>query len=115
VTRRLLICVCSREGGTVRLRLERGSRVRRLDARAVARHLETLVERRGLSDAVQVRDACAGGCGMRGPNVTVIVYPPTRPGEKPDHVSIGRRTYVGSLDGLDCLARVIDENLRPKT
>ena len=114
MTRRLVICVCSREPGKVTLPIERGGRVRRLDAAAVARHLEALVARRGLTEAVQVRDACAGGCGMPGPNVTVIVYAPVRPGEKPDHVSIARRSYVGSLGRLDCLARVVDENLRPR-
>jgi hypothetical protein len=112
VRRRLVIYVCSRECGTVRLPLERGGRPRRLDARTVVRHLDALIARRRLTDTVQVRDACAGGCGFRGPNVTVISYPPPRPGEKPDHVSIGRKTYVASLDSLDCLARVIDDNLR---
>jgi hypothetical protein len=112
VTRRLLICVCSRESGTVRLPIERGGRVRRLDAAAVARHLQTLVVRRGLTEHVRISDACAGGCWMGGPNVTVTIYPAIRPGERPDHVAVGRKTYVASLDALDCLARVIDENLR---
>ena len=49
---------------------------------------------------------------MRGPNVTVTIYPPVRPGAKPDHVSIGWKSYVASLATLDCLARVIDDNLR---
>jgi hypothetical protein len=44
--------------------------------------------------------------------VSVIVYPPVRPGETPDHVAIGWKTYVASLGTLDCLARVIDESLR---
>jgi hypothetical protein len=39
------------------------------------------------------------------------MYAPVRPGEKPDHVSIGWKTYVASLDALDCLARVIEDNL----
>jgi hypothetical protein len=114
VTRRLVIYVCSREGGRVTLPIERGRRPRRLDARGIARHLDALVARRGLTETVQVRDACAGGCAMQGPNVTVIAYPPARAGERPDHVAIGRRTYVASLARLDCLARVIEENLRPR-
>jgi hypothetical protein len=111
--RRLVISVCPQEPGTVCLPIERGRRAQRLDAAAVARHLEALVARRGLADHVRVRDACAGGCGLRGPNVSVTVYPPLRPGERPDHVSVGWRTYVSSLDALDCLARVIDDSLRP--
>lgn len=114
MTRRLVIYVCSREDGAVTLPIERGGRARRLDAAGIAKHLQALVDRRGLCEAVQVRDACAGGCGMRGPNVTVIMYPPSRPGEKVDHVATGRKTYVGSLPALDYLARVIDENLRPR-
>lgn len=110
--RRLVICVCSRERGTVRLPIERGGRKQRLDAAAVVRHLRGLIARRRLAETVQILDACAGGCGMAGPNVTVIAYPPPRPGEKEDHVSIGRRTYVTSLGSLDCLASVIDQNLR---
>jgi hypothetical protein len=112
VTRRLVISVCQRETGTVVLPIERGGRARRLDARAIARHLEALIARRELTHAVRVSDACAGGCSMRGPNVTVTIYAPVRPGDKPDHVSIGWKTYVASLGALDCLARVIDENLR---
>jgi hypothetical protein len=112
VTRRLVISVCQREAGTVVLPIERRGRARRLDAPAVARHLEALIARRGLTDTVRVSDACAGGCGMRGPNVTVTIYPAARSGEKPDHVSIGWKSYVASLDSISCLARVIDENLR---
>jgi hypothetical protein len=111
VTRRLVISVCLREPGTIVLPVERGGRARRLDAAAITRHLATLIARRGLTDTVRVSDACAGGCGLRGPNVTVTMYAPVRPGEKPDHVAIGRKTYVASLDALDCLARVIDDNL----
>jgi hypothetical protein len=112
VRRRLLISVCSREPGTVLLPLERGGRARRLDAAGVMRHLESLVRRRRLGEHVRISEACAGGCWMRGPNITVTIYPAVRPGERADHVAIGRRTYVGSLADLDCLARVIDENLR---
>jgi hypothetical protein len=112
VTRRLLICVCLRETGTVLLPVERGGRARRLDAAGITRQLEALVARRGLTESVRISDACAGGCSMRGPNVTVTIYPAPRPGERPDHVSIGWKTYVASLGSLDCLARVIDDNLR---
>jgi hypothetical protein len=112
VTRRLVISVCQREAGTVLLPIERGGRARRMDAVAITHQLDALIARRGLTSAVRVSDACAGGCGMRGPNITVTIYSPVRPGEKPDHVSIGWKTYVASLDTLDCLARVIDENLR---
>ena len=111
MTRRLVISVCQREPGTIVLPIERGGRRLRLDAVKITHHLEALVARRGLTDAVRVSDACAGGCGMRGPNITVTIYPPVRPGEKPDHVSIGWKTYVASLGTLDSLSRVIDENL----
>jgi hypothetical protein len=110
--KRLVISVCRRERGTVLLPIERGGRARRLDAAAIADHLETLVARRKLWDYVRVRDACAGGCGTAGPNITVTIYPPLHKGERPDHVSVGWKTYVASLDTLDCLARVIDENIR---
>ena len=111
MTRRLLVCVCLRETGTVLLPVERGGRARRLDAAGIARQLERLIARRGLADHVRISDACAGGCSLRGPNVTVTIYPPVRPGERPDHVSIGWKTYVASLGSLDCLARIIDDNL----
>ena len=112
MTRRLVISVCPRESGTVVLPVERGGRARRLDADAIFRQLEALVARRGLAEQVGIRDACAGGCGLRGPNVTVTIYPPVRPGARPDHVAVGWKTYVTSLGALDCLARVIDDNLR---
>ena len=112
MTRRLVISVCSRERGTVLLPVERGGRARRLDSGAVARHLETLVARRGLAQHVRISDACAGGCWMDGLNVTVTIFPAVRPGERPDHVAIARKTYVASLSTLDYLARVIDDNLR---
>jgi hypothetical protein len=112
VTRRLVISVCPRESGTVVLPVERGGRARRLDADAVMRQLEALVARRGLAEQVRIRDACAGGCGLRGPNVTVTIYPAVAPGERPDHVAVAWKTYVASLKTLDCLARVIDDNLR---
>ena len=111
MTRRLVISVCQREPGTIVLPVERGGRARRLDAAAITRQLAALIARRGLTGTVRVSDACAGGCGLRGPNVTVTMYAPVRPGEKPDHVSIGWKTYVASLDALDYLARVIDDNI----
>ena len=112
MTRRLVVSVCQRECGTVTLPVEPGGRRRRLDAAAIARDLTALVTRRRLTDVVRVSDACAGGCSFPGPNVTVTIYPAARPGEKPDHVAIARRTYVASLSRLPALARVIDDNLR---
>jgi len=41
----------------------------------------------------------------------VTIHPATPPGQRPDHVAIGWKTYVYSLPALDCLATVIDENL----
>jgi hypothetical protein len=111
VTRRLVISVCPREWGSVVMPIERGGRARRLTADAIVRHLQTLVDARGLGAYVRIRDACAGGCGQRGPNVTVAIYPAVRPGERPDQVAVAWKTYVGSLRTLDCLARVIDDNL----
>ena len=92
--------------------VERGGRPRRLNADAILRHLQTLVEDRGLGEQVRIRDACAGGCGQRGPNVTVTIYPSVQPGERPDHVAVAWKTYVASLKSLECLARVIDDNLQ---
>ena len=110
--RRLVISVCPREAGMVVMPVERGERARRLGASAIQQHLEALVARRDLGAHVEIRDACAGGCRLKGPNVSVTIYPPARPGERPDHVAIGWKTYVTSLRDLDCLAQVIDENLR---
>ena len=70
------------------------------------------MERR-LDGYVNVCEGCAGGCSHAGPNVGVTMYPVPWPGEKPDHVAIGWKTYVYSLASLDCLATIIDENLRP--
>jgi hypothetical protein len=97
----------------VTLPVERGGRPRRLDARAVARELESLAARRRLAGLVRVREGCAGGCGGRGPNVSVAIYPPPVPGAPADHIAVGWRSYVGSIDALDCLATVIDQNLAP--
>ena len=109
--RRLVITVCPNEPGVVTLPLERGGRARRLDARAVARHLEALAATRGVAERVSVRAACAGGCTSAGPNVGVVIYPAGNAGEAVDHVAIGWKTYVYSLRQLDCLARVITDNL----
>lgn len=109
--RRLVISVCPREPGAVVLAVERGGRARRLDAAAVARELAVLAARRGLEDRVTIEQVCAGGCGGRGPNVSLTIHPVPAPGERADTVAIGWRSYVGSLGSLACLACVIDENL----
>ena len=107
--RRLVVTVCPREPGTVRLPIERGGRIHRLDAAAIVSELRALVARRGLDEHVRVRDGCAGGCAFRGPNVTVTKYSPLRPGERPDNIAVGWKSYVGELRSLDCLARVLDD------
>src|SRR5438093_8845150 len=112
--RSLVITVCPNEPGVVVLPLERGGRARRLDARAVAHHLAARAAARGVGDRVTLRSACAGGCTSAGPNVGVTIYPEPRGGESSDHVAIGWKTYVYSLPELDCLARIIDENLKTK-
>jgi hypothetical protein len=111
MSRRLVITVCPLEGGVVRLPIERGGRPQRLDARAIAAALDALVGRRGLGERVRVREGCAGGCGGRGPNVSVALHAATPAGERPDNVAVGWKTYVYSLATLPCLATVIDENL----
>jgi hypothetical protein len=111
VARRLVVTVCPREPGAVRLPVERGERTCRLDAVAILRRLHEVTERRQVSDRVRLREACAGGCGGAGPNVGVTVYPMPVAGERADNVAIAWKTYVYSLPTLDCLARVIDENL----
>jgi len=111
----LVITVCPNEPGVVVLPLERGGRARRLDAQAVADHLAALAAARGVQDRVTLRSACAGGCASDGPNVGVTIYPEPHRGEGADHVAIGWKTYVYSLPQLDCLARIIDENLKPRT
>lgn len=109
--RRIVVYVCPREDGVVVLPLKRGGRRQRLDAPAIARHLAALAAGRGLSAVVEIREACAGGCRLAGPNVSVTIHPPTLPGKRPDHVAVGWRTYVDSLADLDALATVLDENL----
>jgi len=93
------------------LPVRHGERARRLDARAIVHHLATLSAQRGLAELVELREACAGGCSLAGPNVSVTIHPATRPGERPDHVAVGWKTYVTSLGTLDALATVIEENL----
>ena len=110
--RRLVVTVCPREPGAVVLPVERGGRTRRLDARAVRAALEALVAARGLGDRVRVREACAGGCAADGPNVSVEIFATPPPGARPDSVAVGWKTYVYSLPALDCLATILDENLR---
>jgi hypothetical protein len=105
---RLIVTVCPRESGTVRLPVTRGAHPRRLDARATLRALAGIVEARGLGDAVRLREACAGGCARSGPNVSVDILA----GTSHDSVAVDWKTYVYSLPTLSCLADVIDENLR---
>ncbi len=90
------------------LPLRRGGRRFRLDAPAVARHLAALAMERGVANLVEIREACAGGCALAGPNVTVTIYPLTPPGERPNHVAIAWKTYVGSLAHLDALSTILD-------
>jgi hypothetical protein len=111
MARRLVITVCYREPGVVVLPVERGDRACRLDARAIVKQLLTLAERQGVADRVRVREGCAGGCSGAGPNVSVTIHPLSAPGERSDQIAVGWKTYVYSLPALDCLARVIDENL----
>lgn len=110
--RRLVVTVCPRERGVVRLPVEGGARSVRLDAATIARELTALVARRGLESRVRVREGCAGGCAGAGPNVDVRVYAVPGKGETADEVAIGWTTYVYSLATLPSLAAVIDENLR---
>ena len=111
MSRRLVITVCYREPGVVVLPVEHGDRACRLDARAIVTQLLALAERQGLADRVRVREGCAGGCSGAGPNVSVAIHPLPAPGERSDQIAVGWKTYVYSLPALDCLARVIDENL----
>lgn len=109
--RRLVVTVCPRERGVVVLPVTRGGRPHRLDAPMILTHLRELVAERGLAERVRLREGCAGGCSGAGPNVSVEMFPLTRPGEREDHVAVGWKTYVYSLGTLDCLAAVIDDNL----
>jgi hypothetical protein len=107
--RRLVVTVCPREPGVVTLPIARGRRAEKLNATEIAHRLRQIVAERGL--AVRVREGCAGGCSRPGPNVSVEIFPMTRPGEREDHVAVGWKTYVYSLGTLDCLAAVLDDNL----
>jgi hypothetical protein len=107
--------VCPRETGVVRLALRPGEPARSLDAPAVAQALRDIVAERRLEAHVSVREGCAGGCGLAGPNVGVTLHAVPRPGQKPDHIAIGWKTYVYSLASLDALTTVIDQNLIPST
>jgi hypothetical protein len=109
--RRLVITVCPREPGVVTLPVARGGPAVRLSAAAILSHLRELVAARGLAERVRLREGCAGGCSGPGPNVSVEIFPLTRPGEREDHVAVDWKTYVYSLASLDCLATVVDENL----
>ncbi len=114
VDRRLVVTVCPREPGVVVLPVERGGRAVRLGAVAILARLRALVTARGLEDRVRVHEGCAGGCSAEGPNVSVEIFPVTPPGDRPDHVAVGWKTYVYSLPTLDCLATILDENLAPR-
>ena len=109
--RRIIITVCPKETGTALLSLERGGSRKRLDAHAILRALQALVARRNLDGAVLVREGCAGGCHGRGPNVSLTVHTRPAPGERPDNIAIGWRTYVGALANLPSLQAIIDDNL----
>ena len=113
--RRLVIAVCPREPGVVVLPITRGGRAVRLDAEAIRRHLGELVAERGLGERVRLREGCAGGCSGPGPNVSIEIFPLTRPGEREDHVAVDWKTYVYSLGTLDCLSAVIEDNLGRST
>lgn len=109
--RRLVVTVCPREPGVVVLPVEPGGRAERLTATTIVDRLRTLVARRRLESRVRIQQACAGGCAGDGPNVGVAILAMPAPGEPPDNVAIAWRTYVVSLPTLDCLARVLDDNL----
>ena len=114
--RLLVITVCPREPGAVLLPRERGMRRERLDAAAIVGALRALIAARGLEDRVTVREACAGGCSGRGPNVGVEIHAEAAWGRRQDHVAVDWKTYVYSIASLDCVASIIDGNLRtPRT
>ena len=113
IARLLIVTVCPREPGAVVLAVRRGGRARRLTAPDVVQALRDVVMERRLDEYVRVCEGCAGGCAQSGPNVSVTVYQAPRPDEKPCYVAIDWKTYVYSLASLDCVATIIDENLRP--
>lgn len=108
---RLVVTVCPREPGVVRLPVKPGGRTRRLDAASILHHLARLVEERGLATRVRLHVGCAGGCGGPGPNVSVTIYPASRPNHREDHVAIAWKTYVYSLPTLTSLSTILDDNL----
>jgi len=112
--RRLVVTVCPREPGVVRLPVERGGHAVRLDAAAILKTLRVLVDARGITERVRLCEGCAGGCTADGPNVSVEIFPAPRPGERPDNIAVGWKTYVYSLASLDSLATIIEENLAPR-
>ena len=107
----LEVTVCPREDGIVRLPVEKGGRQKTMNARALAQELNRLIEARGLMGEVWVRERCAGGCWLAGPNVNVDCFVKARPGEAQDHIAIGGKSYVYSLGTLNYLGQLIDENL----
>jgi hypothetical protein len=109
--RRLVITVCPREPGVVSIPLRPGGPPERLDAPALVRELRGLVAERSLGDRVSLVEGCAGGCGLPGPNAGVTFHSLPQPGERPDHVALGWKTYVYSLGSLPSLATIVDENL----
>ena len=109
VRRRIVVTVCPREPGVVALALRPGEAARPLDAAALARALLDLAAEREVRECVDLREGCAGGCGRSGPNVSVTIHARPRPGEKPDHVAIGWKTYVYSLASLGSLTEIIDD------
>jgi hypothetical protein len=114
--RLLVITACPREPGVVQLPIERGQPGQRLDARGILGALGNLVAARGLGDRVTLREGCAGRCSGPGPNVSVDIHLSAPLGHRQDRVAVDWKTYVYSLGTLDCLARVIDENLKtPRT
>jgi hypothetical protein len=108
---RLVVTVCPREPGVVRLPVKPGTRAQRLDAPAILHHLARLIEERGLTTRVQLQVGCAGGCGGPGPNVSVTLYPASRRGGHDDHVATGWKTYVYSLSTLPTLSTILDDNI----
>jgi hypothetical protein len=109
--RRLVITVCPREPGVVRLPIRRGDPPTRLDAAAIVDRLRRLVAERNLQHMVEIHEACAGGCARPGPNVTVTLFPIPRPGAPADHVATARKTYVYSLSTLPSLADLLTDHL----
>jgi hypothetical protein len=109
--RRLVITVCPREPGVVRLPVCAGQRPSRLDALGIIASLRGLVAERRLARLVEIREGCAGGCTRPGPNVSVAFFPVHRRDHPADHVAVAWKTYVYSLPTLACLAQILTDNL----